>query len=213
MGSQGLKAVTTAKLGYNPIELDPELVTPYATEQRQVLAQCSVSDAVATYYLYMKYAQSLVFSLCNIILLNPDEVLKKGSEDSLRDFAHATFTGTFIFSLFHEISKVEAYRGHIMPDRHGESHGSMFNRHLLAPEIYVGGHVEALEAGVFRSDIPTNFKIVPAAAQQLIDELDVVFQFCMVEESEAKPEDVTNYNEVKAVIQNALETMCDNPRR
>ena len=28
-GSQGLKAVTTAKLGYDPIELDPELMTPY----------------------------------------------------------------------------------------------------------------------------------------------------------------------------------------
>lgn len=28
-GSQGLKAVTVAKLGYNPIELDPELMTPY----------------------------------------------------------------------------------------------------------------------------------------------------------------------------------------
>ena len=27
-GSQGLKAVTTAKLGYDPIELDPELMTP-----------------------------------------------------------------------------------------------------------------------------------------------------------------------------------------
>ncbi len=26
-GSQGLKAVTTAKLGYHPIELDPELMT------------------------------------------------------------------------------------------------------------------------------------------------------------------------------------------
>jgi len=31
-GSQGLKAVTTAKLGYNPIELDPELMTPYASK-------------------------------------------------------------------------------------------------------------------------------------------------------------------------------------
>jgi DNA polymerase epsilon subunit 1 len=27
-GSQGLKAVTKAKLGYNPIDLDPELMTP-----------------------------------------------------------------------------------------------------------------------------------------------------------------------------------------
>lgn len=93
-GSQGLKAVTTAKLGYNPIELDPELMTPcvcltvanptyvhsrYAIEQPQVLAQYSVSDAVATYYLYMKYVHPFIFSLCNIIPLNPDEVLRKGS--------------------------------------------------------------------------------------------------------------------------------------
>lgn len=28
-GSQGLKAVTTSKLGYNPTELDPELMTPW----------------------------------------------------------------------------------------------------------------------------------------------------------------------------------------
>ena len=31
-GSQGLKAVTTAKLGYNPIELDPELMTSYVSK-------------------------------------------------------------------------------------------------------------------------------------------------------------------------------------
>lgn len=90
-GSQGLKAVTTAKLGYNPIELDPELMTPcvtpqlrkadsrYAIEQPQSLAAYSVSDAVATYYLYMKYVHPFIFSLCNIIPLNPDEVLRKGS--------------------------------------------------------------------------------------------------------------------------------------
>ena len=78
-GSQGLKAVTTAKLGYNPVELDPELMTPYAIEQPQILATYSVSDAVATYYLYMKYVNPFIFSLCNIIPLNPDEVLRKGS--------------------------------------------------------------------------------------------------------------------------------------
>lgn len=78
-GSQGLKAVTTAKLGYNPIELDPELMTPYAIEQPQILAQYSVSDAVATYYLYMKYVHPFIFSLCNIIPLSPDEVLRKGT--------------------------------------------------------------------------------------------------------------------------------------
>ena len=66
------------------------------------------------------------------------------------------------------MSKVEAYRGHIiMPNRHEDPHGNMFEGHLLSSETYVGGHVEALEAGVFRSDIPTQFKIVPSAAQQV----------------------------------------------
>jgi DNA polymerase epsilon subunit 1 len=51
----------------------------YAIEQPQVLAQYSVSDAVATYYLYMKYVHPFIFSLCTIIPFGPDEVLRKGS--------------------------------------------------------------------------------------------------------------------------------------
>lgn len=51
MGSQGLKAVAHAKLGYDPVELDPEEMTPLAYENPQKLAEYSVSDAVATYYL------------------------------------------------------------------------------------------------------------------------------------------------------------------
>lgn len=54
-----------------------------------------------------------------------------------------------------------------MPNRHEDAHLNMFEGHLLASETYVGGHVEALEAGVFRSDILTDFKIVPAAVQQV----------------------------------------------
>ncbi|KAL0958719.1 hypothetical protein HGRIS_014049 [Hohenbuehelia grisea] len=196
-GSQGLKAVTTTKLGYNPIEIDPELMTPYAMEHPQDLAQYSVSDAVATYYLYMKYVHPFIFSLCNIIPLRPDEVLRKGS-------------GTLCETLL----MVEAYRGHIiMPNRHEDAHGNMYDGHLLASETYVGGHVEALEAGVFRSDIPTDFKIVPSAVQELIDDLDAALKFCIVEESKASLASVTNYDEVKAEIQAALETMRDNPKR
>lgn len=55
-----------------------------------------------------------------------------------------------------------------MPNRHEESHGNMYDGHLLASETYVGGHVEALEAGVFRSDIPTDFQIVPSAVNQVM---------------------------------------------
>ena len=41
----------------------------------------------------------------------------------------------------------------------------MYEGHLLESETYVGGHVEALEAGVFRNDIETDFKVTPAALQ------------------------------------------------
>lgn len=46
----------------------------------QVLANYSVSDAVATYYLYMKYVHPFIFALCTIIPMEPDEV-----EDILND--------------------------------------------------------------------------------------------------------------------------------
>ena len=54
-----------------------------------------------------------------------------------------------------------------MPNRHVEGQTSMYNGHLLESETYVGGHVEALEAGVFRSDIPADFKVNPVAIQQV----------------------------------------------
>lgn len=64
--------------------------------------------------------------------------------------------------------QVEAYRGEIiMPNRHVEGQASMYEGHLLESETYVGGHVEALEAGVFRSDIPVDFKMVPSACQKV----------------------------------------------
>ena len=70
---------------------------------------------------------------------------------------------------------MEAFRGHIiMPNRHEESHGEMYEGHLVASETYVGGHVEALEAGVFRSDIPTHFKIEPSAVQTVSSFLVVI---------------------------------------
>ena len=54
-GAHGLKAVTKNKLGYDPVEIDPEDMLRYAAEDPQYMSSYSVSDAVATYYLYMKY--------------------------------------------------------------------------------------------------------------------------------------------------------------
>ncbi len=78
-GSQGLKAVTKVKLGYAPNEIDPEDMLRFARENPTTLANYSVSDAVATYYLYLKYVHPFIFSLCTIIPMCPDDVLRKGS--------------------------------------------------------------------------------------------------------------------------------------
>ncbi len=74
-----LQAVTKAKLGYDPVEVHPEDMIRFAAEQPHKMASYSVSDAVATYYLYMTYIHPFIFSLSTIIPMPPDEVLRKGS--------------------------------------------------------------------------------------------------------------------------------------
>ena len=41
------------------------------------MASYSVSDAVATYYLYQTYVHNFIFSLCTIIPAGPEDVLHK----------------------------------------------------------------------------------------------------------------------------------------
>ncbi|MCJ1436933.1 DNA polymerase epsilon catalytic subunit [Xylographa pallens] len=196
-GSRGLKAVTVAKLGYDPDELDPELMTPYASQQPQVLAEYSVSDAVATYYLYMKYVHPFNFSLCTIIPLNPDDVLRKG-------------TGTLCEMLL----MVQAYqKGIVLPNKHKEPKETFWDGHLLESETYVGGHVESIEAGVFRSDIPVNFAMDTTAINELIRDLDAALQFSITVEEKKSLDDVTNYEEVKAQIVEKLENLKRTPNR
>ncbi|KAL9121719.1 MAG: hypothetical protein Q9187_001726, partial [Circinaria calcarea] len=196
-GSRGLKAVTVAKLGYDPDELDPELMTPYASQQPQTLAEYSVSDAVATYYLYMKYVHPFIFSLCTIIPLNPDDVLRKG-------------TGTLCEMLL----MVQAYqKGIVLPNKHKEPKETFWDGHLLESETYVGGHVESIEAGVFRSDIPVNFALDTTAVDELIRDLDAALKFSITVEEKKSLDDVTNYEEVKAQIVEKLESLKKTPNR
>ncbi|EGW34100.1 DNA-directed DNA polymerase epsilon, catalytic subunit A [Spathaspora passalidarum NRRL Y-27907] len=196
-GSQGLKAVTTVKLGYNPTELDPELMTPYAYEKPQLLSEYSVSDAVATYYLYYKYVHPFIFSLCTIIPLNPDEVLRKG-------------TGTLCEMLL----SVQAYENNILlPNKHSDPIERFYDGHLLESETYVGGHVESLEAGVFRSDIATDFKIDTAAIDELLRDLHNSIKFCVEVENGKKLEDVENFDQVYKEIESKLLELKSNPSR
>jgi len=53
----------------------------------------------------------------------------------------------------------------VAPNKHLANSETMYKGHLLESETYIGGKVEALESGVFRSDLPTKFKVKPAAYQ------------------------------------------------
>jgi DNA polymerase epsilon subunit 1 len=50
-----------------------------AKNHTQRLAEYSISDAVATYFLYMKHIHGFILALATIIPMYPDEVLRKGS--------------------------------------------------------------------------------------------------------------------------------------
>ncbi|KAG7318195.1 hypothetical protein KOW79_017950 [Hemibagrus wyckioides] len=198
VGSHNLKAAAKAKLGYDPVELDPEEMCRMATEEPQTLATYSVSDAVATYYLYMKYVHPFIFALCTIIPMEPDEVLRKGS-------------GTLCEALL----MVQAFHVNIIFPNKQEQ---VFNKltddgHVLDSETYVGGHVEALESGVFRSDIPCRFKMNPAAFDFLLQRVERTLRHAVEEEEKVPLEQVTNFNEVCDDIKKKLISLKEVPNR
>lgn len=201
-GSRGLKAVTKYKLGYDPVEVDPEDMVKFAAEQPQAMASYSVSDAVATYYLYMTYVHPFIFSLSTIIPMPPDEVLRKGS-------------GTLCEMLL----MVQAFKANIVaPNKHNSTPEKMHTdkagvSHLLSSETYIGGKVEALESGVFRADIPCKFRTNSEGYQQLIDSLDKDLAYAIEHDGGWSVEDCENYQEIRDEIKGALEDLRDNPVR
>ena len=160
-GSQGLKAVTRAKLGYDPIEIDAEDMLRFAIEDPFYMASYSVSDAVATYYLYMKYVHLFIYSLCTVIPMSSEDVLRKGS-------------GTLCEMLL----SVESYKnGIIYPNKQVEDPCRFYNGHLLEADPYIGGTVECLESGVYRNDIPYEFNMDATAFEELIESVDMMLTF------------------------------------
>ncbi|EMS53029.1 DNA polymerase epsilon catalytic subunit A [Triticum urartu] len=192
-----IKAVTKAKLGYDPLEVNPEDMVRFAMEQPQTMASYSVSDAVATYYLYMTYVHPFIFSLATIIPMSPDEVLRKGS-------------GTLCEMLL----MVQAFQANIIcPNKHQADLEKFYNNRLVESETYIGGHVECLETGVFRSDLPTKFQLEPSAFEQLIENLDRDLQYAIAVEGKLDIDSVTNYDEVKDAIKQKLVSLRDHPTR
>jgi DNA polymerase epsilon subunit 1 len=196
-GAQGLKAVTKYKLGYDPVEVDPEDMLPMAQERPVHMATYSVSDAVATYYLYEKYVHLFIFSLCTLIPLGPEDVLRKGS-------------GTMCETLL----MVQANRLDIIcPNKQVDPLAQFHKGHLLESETYIGGKVECLETGVYRSDIEYEFDLKPSAFQQLIDNIDRDLCFAIEVEAGMERSDIINYEEVRLKIVEKLELLRDHPSR
>ena len=160
-GSQGLKAVTKAKLGFDPIEINAEDMLRFAVEDPFYMASYSVSDAVSTYYLYMKYVHLFIYSLCTVLPLNAEDVLRKGS-------------GTLCEMLL----MVESFNnGIIYPNKQIESPLRFFDGHLLESDSYIGGTVECLESGVYRNDLPSDFAMDASAFEELSAAVDQMLTF------------------------------------
>lgn len=99
------------------------------------------------FFLFFFQCILLIISLFSCIV-HLFQVLRKGS-------------GTLCEALL----MVQAFHANIIFPNKQEQ---IFNKltddgHVLDSETYVGGHVEALESGVFRSDIPCRFKMVQSA--------------------------------------------------
>lgn len=108
---------------------------------------------------------------------------------------------------------VEAYRGNIIcPNKQSDALTQFHKGHLLESETYVGGHVECLETGVYRSDLAYKFRLEPTALQRLIENLDRDLSFALHTEG-VKREDVVNYAEVKGQISDRLAALRDEPVR
>jgi hypothetical protein len=63
---------------------------------------------------------------------------------------------------------VQAFEANVVcPNKHRADLEKFYNNRLLESETYIGGHVECLETGVFRSDLPTKFQLEPSAYEVL----------------------------------------------
>ncbi|KAI5184513.1 DNA polymerase epsilon subunit 1 [Nematocida homosporus] len=184
-GSQGLKSVTKAKLGYFPDEIDPENMVLFASIKPKVLASYSVSDAIATHFLYLKYVHPFIFSLASLIPLCPDDILRKGSG-----------------ALCETLLMKEAFLCHVLiPAKKKTKLLYNYNGQAAESLSYVGGHVECLKSGVFRSDFEYDFVFNEAYLRMMIQKIDKIIDM------ELNGKVATNRVEVKQEIEAALESL------
>lgn len=104
---------------------------------------------------------------------------------------------------------VEAFHGNIIFPNKEETELNKLTAdgHVLVQETYVGGHVEALEAGVFRADIPCRFRIEPEAVDMLINQIPKTLEHAIVVEEGVPMDCVLNLNEVTEELKSKLTSL------
>ena len=196
-GSQGLKSVTKYKLKYDPVELDPEDIAPFARTNPQELASYSVSDALATFYLFKKYIQDFIFALCTVIPTHGDEVLRKGS-------------GTLCEMLL----MAEAFSANVVfPNKHSEDLLQFHNGRLIETSTYEGGRVECLRTGIYRDDFAEKFNLDVSSLHDLADDVEDIVDFFLLKEAQVSKSEVVNYAKVVDEIKTTLRDLAINPVR
>ncbi|VWU50294.1 DNA polymerase epsilon catalytic subunit A, putative, partial [Hepatocystis sp. ex Piliocolobus tephrosceles] len=210
-GSRTLKSVCKIKLKYNPTEVDPELMVPIARNNPQHLAVYSVSDAVATFYLYDKFIHNFLFALCSIIPMNPDDVLRQGS-------------GT----LCEQLLMAEAYKKNILfPNKSKPTYNKYFTdndnkkKFFIYDDSFVGGTVQSLKCGIYRDDLQEFFSLDINTYKYLIQNVENVMDFWIEKDlnKNCKKDDekyiykhqILNYEQVKNDIINKLNFFVLNP--
>lgn len=109
---------------------------------------------------------------------------------------------------------VQAFQANIIfPNKQETQLNKMKDGHLLDQETYVGGHVEAIESGVFRDDIPYRFKINPSTVTTLIEGVEKALTHALVEEEKIPLDTVLNFEEVVDKIKTELNALKEHPLR
>lgn len=118
-------------------------------------------------------------------------------------------------TLCESLLMVQAFKANIIFPNKQETELNKLTKdgHLLDQETYVGGHVEALESGVFRADIPCRFKIIPSAVNELINGVENALKHTIQEEEKVPIEMVTNFDEIVDEVKGKLIELRDQPLR
>jgi DNA polymerase epsilon subunit 1 len=137
--------------------------------------------------------------------MSPDEVLRKGSGTLCEALLMVeAFRGNIVCPNKTADRGEQHYKGHLLESETyigggdwwivlATSSGALQIREQVGYNDFgdvvstihqslIGGHVEALEAGVFRADIPCKFRLNPKGYQELLDTLDLDLEYALLTE-------------------------------